>query len=139
MFLVAVFIFELAVSKHGWCGHLCPVGAFYSLLGRFSIVRIRADNRDACDKCMECFEVCPEPLVISPALFGRRDGIGPLVDEANCTNCGRCIDVCSKKVFNFGTRFRKTESFDPAQTGIKFYPSSNLKNSYMRRPEHEWQ
>jgi ferredoxin-type protein NapH len=28
--------------------------------------------------------------------------------EANCTNCGRCIDVCSKNVFAFGTRFNTT-------------------------------
>lgn len=125
LLILAVFMFELAVSKRGWCGHLCPVGAFYSLLGRFSPVRIRADNRDACDKCMDCFEVCPEPRVISPALFGKKDDIGPLVDEPNCTNCGRCIDVCSKEVFHFGTRFRKTGSLNPDQTGNNILP--NLK------------
>jgi ferredoxin-type protein NapH len=27
---------------------------------------------------------------------------------SNCTNCGRCIDVCSKDVFVFGTRFGKS-------------------------------
>jgi hypothetical protein len=33
--LLAVFLFDLFVMRHGWCGHLCPVGAFYSLIGRF--------------------------------------------------------------------------------------------------------
>jgi ferredoxin-type protein NapH len=61
---------------------------------------------------MDCFDVCPEPQVIRPALFGEKDGIGPVVDEANCTNCGRCIDVCSKQVFSFGTRY-KTNPFQP--------------------------
>jgi len=108
--ILAVFLFDLAVSKRGWCSHLCPMGAFYSLLGSHSTIRIRADNRDACDKCMDCFDVCPEPLVISPALFGKKDGIGPVINEINCTNCGRCIDVCSKEVFHFGTRFNNKES-----------------------------
>jgi len=26
--IVALFLFELLVSHRGWCGHLCPVGAF---------------------------------------------------------------------------------------------------------------
>jgi ferredoxin-type protein NapH len=27
----------------------------------------------------------------------------------NCTNCGRCIDVCDKDVFSFGTRFAEEQ------------------------------
>jgi ferredoxin-type protein NapH len=49
--------------------------------------------------------VCPEPLVIKPALKGADHGIGPVILSPNCTNCGRCIDVCSKDVFVFATRF----------------------------------
>jgi len=103
--ILAIFLFDLAVSRRGWCGHLCPMGAFYSLLGTHAPLRIRADNREACNQCMDCFDVCPEPQVIKPALFGKNKGIGPLIDEPNCTNCGRCIDVCSKDVFAFGARF----------------------------------
>jgi ferredoxin-type protein NapH len=106
--ILAVFLFDLAVSKRGWCGHLCPMGAFYSLLAVFSPVRVRTDNRQACDRCMDCFDVCPEPQVISPALFGKKEGRGPVIRGINCTNCGRCIDVCSKQVFTFGTRFNNT-------------------------------
>lgn len=32
--VLAVFVFDLFVSRRGWCGHICPVGAFYGLLGR---------------------------------------------------------------------------------------------------------
>jgi ferredoxin-type protein NapH len=106
--ILAVFVFDLAVSRRGWCGRLCPVGAFYSLLGWLSPLRVRADNRRACNQCMDCFEVCPEPQVIRPALFGAKDGAGPVITAANCSNCGRCIDVCSKQVFRFGTRFNNT-------------------------------
>ena len=104
LIVLAVFIFDLAVSHRGWCGHLCPMGAFYSLLAHKSPLRVRADNRAACNKCMDCFEICPEPHVIRPALFGQKDGTGPVITDVNCTNCGRCIDVCTKGVFRFGSR-----------------------------------
>jgi ferredoxin-type protein NapH len=103
--LLGVFLFDVFVSKEGWCGRVCPVGAFYSLLGNKSLVRVVADDRDKCDDCMDCFEVCPEQQVIRPALKGADKGIGPVILSGNCTNCGRCIDVCAEDVFHFGTRF----------------------------------
>lgn len=103
--LLAVFLYDLLVSRRGWCSHLCPVGAFYSLLGTHSLIRIRADARAQCDDCMDCFLVCPEQQVIRPALKGADKGVGPVITSANCTNCGRCIDVCAKDVFHFGLRF----------------------------------
>ena len=104
MVVLMVFLFDLFVMSRGWCGHLCPVGAFYSLLGRWSPLRVTASQRSACNDCMDCFEVCPEPQVIRPALKGADKGIGPVILAPNCTNCGRCIDVCSKDVFRFGLR-----------------------------------
>lgn len=111
--LLAVFLFDLFVMRQGWCGHLCPVGAFYSLIGRFSLVRVRLPERAACNDCMDCFAVCPEQQVIRPALKAI-GGAPPLILEANCTNCGRCIDVCSKDVFAFGSRFGGAEHALPA-------------------------
>ena len=106
MVILAIFVFDIFVSQRGWCGHLCPVGAFYSLLGQKSLVRVSAYNREQCDDCNDCFVVCPEPKVIRPALKGADKGIGPLIDEGNCTNCGRCIDVCDEDVFKFSSRFK---------------------------------
>ncbi len=105
MVMLGVFLFDLLVSRRGWCVHLCPVGAFYSLLGTHSLVRVSAANRNQCDDCMECFAVCPEPQVIMPALRGADKNIGPMIKDSNCTNCGRCIDICSKNVFRFDQRF----------------------------------
>ena len=103
--LLGIFLFDIFVSKEGWCGRVCPVGAFYSLLGSKSLVRVVAEDRDKCDDCMDCFEVCPEEQVIRPALKGADKGIGPVILSSNCTNCGRCIDVCAEDVFHFGSRF----------------------------------
>ena len=110
MVILAVFLFDLFVSQRGWCGHLCPVGAFYSLLGKKSILRVSASQRENCDDCMDCFAVCPEPQVITPALRGADKGVSPIIFESNCTNCGRCIDVCDEDVFNFSSRFKSYES-----------------------------
>ncbi|MEI8164275.1 MAG: quinol dehydrogenase ferredoxin subunit NapH [Betaproteobacteria bacterium] len=107
--LSGVFLFDLFVMRHGWCGHLCPVGAFYSLIGKLALIRITLPARAACNDCMDCFAVCPEPQVIRPALKAI-GGAPPLILEANCTNCGRCIDVCSKGVFAFGTRFNHSNA-----------------------------
>ena len=117
MIILAIFLFDIFVAKNAWCGRLCPVGAFYSLLGHRSLVRISATQRLACNDCMDCFEICPEPQVIRPALKGAGK-ISPLILSSNCTNCGRCIDVCSKDVFNFGLRFNyslenKTQQKEP--------------------------
>lgn len=118
MVVLVIFLFDVFVAKNAWCGRLCPVGAFYSLLGSWSPVRVSASKRLACNDCMDCFEVCPEPQVIRPALKG--DGkIGPLILAPNCTNCGRCIDVCSKDVFNFGLRFN-----NPLENGVQATPQS---------------
>jgi phosphoribosylaminoimidazole-succinocarboxamide synthase len=38
MVVLAIFLFDLFVMSRGWCGRLCPVGAFYSLIGRWSPV-----------------------------------------------------------------------------------------------------
>lgn len=105
LLLLTIFLFDLFVSRRGWCSHLCPVGAFYSLLGRVSLLRVSAAGRARCNDCMDCFAICPEPQVIRPALKGEPRGVGPLILSGNCTNCGRCIDVCSKDVFRFDHRF----------------------------------
>lgn len=105
LLIAGIFLFDLLVARRGWCGHLCPVGAFYSLLGRVSVIRVHATRRSRCNDCGDCYEVCPEPLVIKPALKGAEDRIGTAILSPNCTNCGRCIDICSKDVFRFGTRF----------------------------------
>ncbi|MCA0404603.1 MAG: quinol dehydrogenase ferredoxin subunit NapH [Proteobacteria bacterium] len=102
---LAIFLFDLFVAKHGWCGHLCPVGAAYGAIGKVALLRVSAPARAACDDCMDCFAVCPEPHVITPALRGGKTGASPVILSADCTLCGACIDTCPERVFAFTHRF----------------------------------
>lgn len=102
--VAGILVLDTFVVRRGWCGHLCPVGAFYSLLGFASILRVKAAQRDQCTDCMDCFAVCPEPQVIRPALKGETEGSQVILSN-NCINCGRCIDICPHNVFQFSKRF----------------------------------
>jgi ferredoxin-type protein NapH len=117
LLVLAVFLFDLLVMRHGWCGHLCPVGAFYSLIGKASILRVQLPERSACNDCMDCFAVCPEQQVIRHPLKAINGAAAIILDE-QCTNCGRCIDVCSKDVFAFGPRFKIPVTHQPSLSGV---------------------
>lgn len=112
--VLAVFVFDLFAVKHGWCGHLCPVGAFYGLLGRASLVKVSAARRLDCTNCGDCFQVCPEPQVIAPALYPVQPSDTPLILNTDCTSCGKCMDVCEPDVLRFTHRFdRRVEDAIP--------------------------
>jgi len=100
-----IFILDFLVKKHGWCGHICPVGAFYGFLGRTNMIQISSKKRKKCNTCGDCFQHCPEPHVISPALFPETEDKSPLILDVDCIKCGKCVDVCHADVFSFTHRF----------------------------------
>jgi ferredoxin-type protein NapH len=97
---------DLLVLRDGWCGSLCPLGAFYSLVGRGSLVRVGFDEQ-RCDRCGDCLRICPEPQVIHFADMARRG----FIDAGNCLNCGRCLEVCPREAYRFALRL------SPQRTG----------------------
>jgi ferredoxin-type protein NapH len=96
--LVAIFLFDLFVVKNGWCGHICPLGGVHSLVGKYSLIRVK-HNHDNCTLCMKCTTVCPEKPVLN--MIGKRS---ENVSQAECNNCGRCIDVCDDDALGFNIR-----------------------------------
>lgn len=128
--VAAVFLFDLFVAKNGWCGHVCPVGACYGAVGKVALLRVSAPRRDACDDCMSCFAVCPEPHVITPALRGGKTGASPVILSRDCTLCSACIDVCPENVFALTHRFdHALESVNPpAAAAVAGVPKSASPN-----------
>lgn len=100
MAILGVFLFDLFVLRDGWCGHVCPLGAFYAVLGKFTAqIRIRFDA-PTCTHCGECAKVCPEPQVLNL----KKATEAGMVASGECTNCGRCITVCPEDTLHFDLR-----------------------------------
>ena len=93
--VAVIFLFDLLVLKNGWCGHICPIGAFYSIVGKFHWIKVQ-HTAENCTDCKECFLVCPEPQVLK--IIGKESGS---INNGECTNCGRCIEVCDDKALKF--------------------------------------
>lgn len=94
-----ILAFDLALLKRGWCGHICPLGAFWACVGRFGQVKVSYDD-ETCTKCGDCLKVCPEPQVIN---FKKAAEKGMFV-SGECTNCGKCITICPEKSLQFALR-----------------------------------
>ncbi len=99
--VLGIFIFDLLILKHGWCGHLCPLGAFYGLLGSRAAIRVRFDDA-SCTRCGECARVCPEPQVLNLKQAAERG----MVASGACTNCGRCLPACPEDSLDFAWRWQ---------------------------------
>lgn len=94
-----LFLVDLFLLRRGWCGSVCPLGAFWSFVGRKSPVGIRFDDA-TCDRCMDCVKVCPEAHVLN---FNELSNTG-FVDSGDCTRCGRCVEVCNPSATSFTIR-----------------------------------
>ena len=96
--MLVIFLFDLFILKNGWCGHICPLGGFYSAVGKFGLIRVD-HNHNNCTACMKCKEVCPENQVLFMI-----DKSSEQVLSGECTNCGRCVEVCDDDALNFSIR-----------------------------------
>jgi ferredoxin-type protein NapH len=99
--LLGLFVFDSLVLRHGWCGHLCPLGAFWAQVGRVARIRVRFDAA-SCTECGDCLMVCPEPQVLNL----KDAAAAGMVRSGECTHCARCIAACPEGALAFGLRRR---------------------------------
>lgn len=107
--ILGIFIFDLFVIHHGWCGHLCPLGAFYALLGRRTARLVVRFDTASCTHCAECTSICPEPQVLNLKLAERNGQVLP----GECTVCGRCVASCPEDSLQFHWRLRSVKPTEP--------------------------
>ncbi|AFI06126.1 quinol dehydrogenase ferredoxin subunit NapH [Helicobacter cetorum] len=90
-----IFCVDLFLNERLICSRICPLGAFYALVSRFSLLKI-SHNVNQCTKCYKCLAICPEKQVLN--MVGKRS---EKVKSGECIKCGCCIEVCKDNALSF--------------------------------------
>ncbi|NLY03939.1 MAG: NapH/MauN family ferredoxin-type protein [Campylobacter sp.] len=108
-FVIIVLMIEIFFSRRAWCRYICPLGTTYELIcGHTNAIKISWD-KESCDHCNVCIDACIVPHVLRVTKDKHKDDENGqfLVTGADCTLCGRCIDVCHHDSLKFENRLKK--------------------------------
>jgi ferredoxin-type protein NapH len=89
--LILVLIAATLISRF-FCRVICPLGAFYGLFNRISLVQLEFVEGN-CVECGACSRKCPTGLVPNKER-----------DSRECIMCLRCVDSCHFRALDFGIR-----------------------------------
>ena len=90
--LVFVLVGWLSFRYGRWyCNSICPVGTLLGLLSRFSIFRVKLNEK--CIGCLRCENVCKGECI---------DSKKKSVDMSRCVSCFNCLTTCRKDAISFG-------------------------------------
>jgi len=95
MGILGFFLILFVVTKRPFCYTTCPLGAFFSLFNKISLLKLYVD-----DDCHEC-DSCKEKCVVGKTAFKA----GNSVDCVECFECTACKNV----VVKFGLENAKTD------------------------------
>ena len=87
--LLTIFLLE-RLERRFFCRNVCPVGAFYALISRFSLLRGKGGSK--CGKCRNCMDVCR-----MGAIDEERN-----ISSLDCNLCMDCVDLCPGSKISFG-------------------------------------
>jgi ferredoxin-type protein NapH len=89
--LIFIVVGAILISRF-FCRLLCPLGAFYSLFNRISLVKLDFIEGN-CVHCLACVPACPT-------------GVRPYEerDSRECILCLRCVQACRFGALDFGLR-----------------------------------
>ena len=91
MWILYAFLALFVLYRRPFCRGMCPIGAVFALLNRFSMLRLRVDKED-CKECGICEKKCP----VDNRLFAA-----PAAQD--CIRCLECVDNCHKHAVEVGT------------------------------------
>ncbi len=95
---IAAWLLLELVSPRLFCRSLCPLGALYSLIGRFGLLRIRISSPTACRlQCAVCDACCPMGIHV---MADHATSGHATITDPECTRCGACVDVCPAEVLS---------------------------------------
>lgn len=89
LLILVLCILSSILIYRPFCKYLCPLGAFYALFQRISLVRMRVDA-NACTGCGACAGACP--MQIDPSKSPN---------STECIRCGECVRVCPVNALSF--------------------------------------
>ena len=79
--LIATIIASILIYRP-FCKYVCPLGAFYALLNKVAVLRMKLDY-DSCITCGKCVRACPMQVDV------LKD-----INSAECIRCGACAKAC---------------------------------------------
>lgn len=87
--VLAAVIFSAVFLFRSFCRFLCPLGAFYGLFHKVSVVGMKIDQ-DKCNGCNACVLRCKLDV--------------KHVGDRECIQCGECTEYCHKCAISLGWR-----------------------------------
>ena len=89
-------------SRRLWCRALCPLGAFYAIVGRFGLWKIQINPETAGQlACGKCTRNCSMGIAVMESFTMKNQRA---ILDPECTRCGDCIQACPNDVLRQGTR-----------------------------------
>lgn len=98
--LIAVVALSILFYRP-FCKWICPLGAFYALLNKISLLEIKMDEQK-CVSCGKCAASCKMDVDVRKT-----------PNHAECIRCGKCITACPADAlcfhYGFGSSHKKKE------------------------------